>query len=103
MVLEETKRFQNVQKEFDLKIKEEEDKIRVIKNNIDAILKEQKHYATSCNHTLDDGNTAFKGSGYWVSDTYTYTDSWTREETEGDNGYTQYIKTCQICGEEIED
>lgn len=50
----------------------------------------------------DDNGSAFKRSGYWVSDIYTYTDSWTGEEVEGDNGYTQHIKTCQICGKEIE-
>jgi hypothetical protein len=102
MVLEEIKRFENAHKEFTSKIKEEEDKIQVAKNKIDNILKEQRVYTNSCKHTLDDGSTAFKESRYWISDIYTYTDNWTGEEAEGDNGHTQYIKTCQICGKEIE-
>lgn len=42
MVLKET------QKEFDLRINEEEDKIQIAKNNINIILKEQRNHADSC-------------------------------------------------------
>jgi len=89
-------------KEFLAEIEAQENIIRSAEKEIQRINREKDKHDNSCNHLYDDGASALKDSSYWVSDTYTYIDDWTGEEAEGDNGYTQYEKTCQICNKEIE-
>lgn len=100
-MIEKERRY-NKFREYLANIEEQELIIKEAKQKIFEIGKEKDAFHKSCTHTFDDGSTAFKNTSYWVSDSYTYTDDWTGEEMQGDNGYTQYEKTCQICDKEEE-
>lgn len=76
-------------------IKNSQNVIRTLKNNLD-------NHIRSCNHKHDNGTTALKETRYWHSEPYEHLNDWTGEMEEHDNGYTVYGKECLICGEEYE-
>lgn len=89
-------------KDFNSLIESEEKKINDAKNEISKLKVKLDNFKMSCDHKNDDGSSAMKNTNHWVSSPYTYIDSWTGEESEGDDGYTQYEETCDICYKSFE-
>ena len=100
-MIEKERRY-NKFREYTANIEEQELIIKEAKQKIFEINKEKNDFHNSCKHILDNGTSALKDSSYWFSDRYLYIDDFTGEEIEGDNGYTQYEKTCEICEKEID-
>lgn len=98
----ERKRYFDGLKKIQERIDYKKTLIYQTQREIDDLKRELVEAEDSCKHKYDDGSSALKRKGCWVSDVSNEFNSYSGEFEDVDNGYTSYYDECLICGYEIE-